>query len=128
MSVLPTRLNVMPREATPSSPAQVNPPSLQTPEELGTPSNTLESKDTFESDRANLSTGEAKKDSWFLPIASATLGSFVGSVMLAGEEVGSFRKFLAPAIGAGFGVLGTLLAVGQFKKKPSTPSPDSTSI
>ncbi len=45
--------------------------------------------------------------------------------MLVGDEVGSFRKILAPAIGASFGVLGTLLALGKLKKKSSVPPTDS---
>lgn len=128
MSVLPTRLNIMPREASPASPPQVNPPSLATPEELAASSHesTTSPSDTFESGNTDASAVNQKKESWFLPTAAATLGSFVGSVMLVGEEVGFARKLLAPAIGATFGVLGTLLAMGKLKKKTPTSSPNST--
>jgi hypothetical protein len=80
---------------------------------------------TFESNESTNSATTNKNGFWFLPTASATLGSFVGSVMLVGDEVGSFRKILAPAIGASFGVLGTLLALGKLKKKSSVPPTDS---
>ncbi len=126
MSILPTRLNVMPREAKPSPAVQVNAPSLATPEEVNASSNdSTASADTFESNESTNSATTNKNGFWFLPTASATLGSFVGSVMLTGDEIGSFRKILAPAIGASFGVLGTLLALGKLKKKSSVPPSDS---